>query len=145
MLFLFTDIQTFWWETRDPDRQDLFIFHENHSICSQSQCKECSQALLALASLHKRKKGLWFPDVWQTAHTKLRKVQYPVYSKADPAETSPLLWRAADRVTTWKQVRQNSFVLQAYFDIGLFGGSWMSRSRLWKHQVAPQGDFKSDF
>ena len=38
------------------------------------------------------------------------------------AETSPLLWRAADRVTARKQVRQNSFVLQAYFDIGLFGG-----------------------
>lgn len=55
-------------------------------------------------------------------HTKLREVQYPVHSKADPAETSPLLWRVADRVTTRKQVRQNSFVLQAYFDIGLFGG-----------------------
>lgn len=55
-------------------------------------------------------------------HTKLRKVQYPVSSKADPAETSPLLWRVADRVTARKQVRQNSFVLQAYFDIRLFGG-----------------------
>lgn len=55
-------------------------------------------------------------------HIKLRKVQYLTYSKADPAETSPLLWRAADRVTTRKQVRQNSFVPRAYFDIGLFGG-----------------------
>lgn len=55
-------------------------------------------------------------------HIKLRKVQYLAYSKADPAETSPLLWRAADRVTTRKQVRQNSFVPRAYFDIGLFGG-----------------------
>lgn len=87
------------------------------------------------------KKGLQFPDIWQTVHTKLRKVQCPVYSKADPAETSPLLWSVADSVTT-KQVRQNSFVLQAYFDIGLFGGLWMSGSQLWKHYVGPQGDFK---
>lgn len=84
------------------------------------------------------KKEIWFPDIWQTAHTKLRKIQYHIYSMADPAETSPLLWRAADSVTTRKQVRQNSFVLQAYFDIGLFGGLWMSGSRLWKHKVAPQ-------
>lgn len=45
-----------------------------------------------------------------------------MYGEADPAGTSPPLWRAADRVTTRKQVRQNSFVLQAYFDIGLLGG-----------------------
>lgn len=54
-------------------------------------------------------------------HTKLRKVQSRVYSKADPAETSSLLWKAADSVTTRKRVKQNSFVLKAYFDIGLFG------------------------
>lgn len=74
----------------------------------------------------KEKKEIWFPDIWQTVHTKPRKVQYPAHSKADPAETSPLLWRVADRVTTRKQVRQNSFVHQVYFDIGLFGGLWMS-------------------
>lgn len=48
--------------TKNPDWQDLlivlflFFFHENHSICSQSHRKECSQAFLALTFLPQKKK-----------------------------------------------------------------------------------------
>lgn len=60
----------------------------------------------------------------------------PRQGEGDPAGTNPLLWRAADRVTTRKHVRQNSVVLQVYFDIGLFGGLEMSNSGCRKHQNA---------
>lgn len=53
----------------------------------------------------------WFPR-YPTAHAhKAENTSVSPVQQADTAETSPLLWRTADRVTSRKQAKQNISVL----------------------------------